>query len=124
MKQFKIIFALVSFLVSTNIVVAANQRTVANPDVNVEVRSVEDIVKNSGDFVSVNPVDNAKKMSSRSSKVKQEPVASLATGIATAKTTDPEQLQSNKKDIVKKYNRFSKKQGVKKNKKTINSSSK
>ena len=124
MKQFKIIFALVSFLVSTNIVVAANQRTVANPDVNVEVRSAEDIVKNSADFVSVTPGDNTKKMSSRSSRVKQEPVAALATGIATAQTTDPEQLQSNKKDIVKKYNRFSKKQGVKKNKKTINSSSK
>jgi hypothetical protein len=45
MKYFKMIIALVSFLIFTNIVVAENQRTRANPDVNIEVRSVEDTLK-------------------------------------------------------------------------------
>ena len=119
MKNFKMIFALVSFLIFTNIVFAENQRTRANPDVNIEERSVEDIVKNSGDFISINPGDNAKKMSSTSSRDKSKTVTTLATGMATAptQTTGLIQLQSNNKDVVKKYNRFSDKQGEKKNKK-------
>ena len=125
MKYFKMIFALVSSLIFTNIVVAENLRTLANPDVNIEVRSVEDIVKNPGDFVSINPGDNAKKMSSTSStsstssRDKRKTAQKLATGIATAptQTTGQAQLQSNNKDVLKKYNRFSNKQGEKKNKK-------
>jgi len=109
MKHLKIIFALVFSLVFTNIVIAGNQRTIANPDVNVEVRSVEDIVNNSDDFVSINPGDNAAKMSSTSSRVKNKTV--------TAQTTGLVQLQSNNKDVVKKYNRFSDKQGETKIKK-------
>jgi hypothetical protein len=113
------IIALVSFLIFTNIVVAENQRTRANPDVNIEVRSVEDIVKNPDDFISINPGDNAKKMSSTSSRDKSKTVTTLATDIAavTTQTTGLVQLQSNNKDVVKKYNRFSNKQGEKKNKK-------
>lgn len=109
MKYFKMIFALVSSLIFTNIVFAENQRTLANPDVNIEVRSVEDIVNNPGDFVSINPGDNATKMSSTSSRVKNKTVSTLATGLV--------QTQSNNKDVVKKYNRFSNKQGENKNKK-------
>lgn len=119
MKYSKMIFSLVSFLIFTNIVVAENQRTRANPDVNIEVRSVEDIINNSDDFVSINPGDNAARMSSTSSRVKNETVSTLATGITTARTqtTGVVQSQSNNKDVVKKYNRFSNKQGEKKNKK-------
>ena len=119
MKNFKMIFALVFSLIFTNVVIAGNLRTPANPDVNIEVRSVEDIVKNPGDFVSINPGDNAKKMSSTSSRDKRKTAQKLATGIATAptQTTGQAQLQSNNKDVLKKYNRFSNKQGEKKNKK-------
>ena len=109
MKYFKIIFALAFSLIFTNIVIAENQRTLANPDVNIEVRSVEDIVNNSDDFISINPGDNAAKMSSASSKVKNKTVTTQTTGFV--------QLQSDNKDVVKKYNRFSNKQGEKKNKK-------
>ncbi|MDH5370229.1 MAG: hypothetical protein OEW99_09400 [Gammaproteobacteria bacterium] len=109
MKHLKIIFALVITLVFTNIVIAGNQRTMANADVNIEVRSVEDIVNNSDDFVSINPGDNAAKMSSTSLRIKNKTVSAQTTGLV--------QLQSNNKDVVKKYNRFSNKQGEKKNKK-------
>ena len=109
MKYFKLIFALVTFLIFTNIVVAENQRTRANPDVNIEVRSVEDVVNNPVDFVSINPADNMVKMSSTSKRVKKKTVTTLATGLV--------QLQTNSKDMVKKFNRFPDKQGEKKNKK-------
>ena len=109
MKYFKLIFAFVTFLIFTNIVIAENQRTRANPDVNIAVRSVEDVVKNPGDFVSINPADNTVKMSSTSKRVKNKTVTTLATGLV--------QLQTNSKNIVKKYNRFSDKQGGKKNNK-------
>ena len=119
MKNFKMIFALVFSLIFTNVVIAGNLRTPANPDVNIEVRSVEDIVKNSDDFVSINSGDNAKKMSSTSLRDKSKTAKTLATGIAivTTETTGQVQLQSKNKDVVKKYNRFSDKQGEKKNKK-------
>ena len=105
-------------LVFTNIVIAGNQRTVANPDVNVEERSVEDIVKNPDDFVSIIPGTNAKKMSS-TSRDKSKTVTTLATGIVTdtTETTDLIQFPSNNIDVVKKYNRFSDKQGETKIKK-------
>ena len=109
MKYFKMIFAAVSLLIFTNIVIAENQRTLANPDVNIEVRSVEDIVNNPDDFISINSGDNATKMSSVSSRDKNKSVATLATGLI--------QTLSNNKDVVKKYNRFSNKQGENKNKK-------
>ena len=109
MKYFKIISASVSFLIITNVVIAENQRTLANPNVNIEVRSVEDIVNNPDDFISINSGDNATKMSSTSSRVKNKTVSTLATGLV--------QTQSNNKDVVKKYNRFSNKQGENKNKK-------
>lgn len=111
MKYFKMIFALVSSLIFTSIVIAENQRTLANPDVNIELRSVEDIVNNPGDFISINPGDNATKMSSTSSRDKNKSVTTQVTGVV--------QLQSNNKDVVKKYNSFSKKQGEKKNKKNM-----
>lgn len=109
MKYFKIISVSVFLLIITNVVIAGNQRTLANPDVNIEVRSTEDIVSDPSAFVSINPGDNATKMSSTASIVKNKTVA--------AQTTDLAQSQSNKKDVVKKYNRFSNKQGEKKNKK-------
>ena len=109
MKYFKIISVSVSLLIITNVVIAGNQRTLANPDVNIEVRSTEDIVSDPGAFVSINPSDNATKMSSKALRVKNKKVA--------AQTTDLAQSQSNNKDVVKKYNRFSNKQGEKKNKK-------
>lgn len=119
MKNFKMIFALVSFLIFANSVVAENQRMRANPDANIEVRSVEDVVKNPENFVSINPGENAKKMSSASLKDKSKTVTALATGIAIDATqaTALVQLPLNNKDLVKKYNRFSDKQGEKKNKK-------
>ena len=109
MKYFKIISVSVSLFVITNVVIAGNQRTLANPDANIEVRSTEDIVNDPSAFVSINPGDNARKMSSKALSVKNKMVA--------AQTTDLAQSQSNKKDVVKKYNRFSNKQGEKKNKK-------
>jgi len=109
MKYFKIIFVSVSLFIVTNVVIAQNQRTLANPDVNIEVRSTEDIVSDPGAFVSINPGDNAIKMLSTASRVKNKTVA--------AQTTDLAQSQSSNKDVVKKYNRFSNKQGEKKNKK-------
>lgn len=111
MKYFKLIFALVTFLIFTNIVIAENQRTRANPDMNIEVRSVEDIVSDPSAFISINPADNIVKMSSTSKRVKKKTVTTLATGLV--------ELQTNSKDIVKKYNRFSDKQGEKKNKKNL-----
>ena len=108
MKYFKMIFAAVSLLIFTNIVIAENQRILANPSVNAEVRSTEDKVNNSSDFTSINPDDNAAKMSSVSSKVKSKSVTAQVAGVF--------QLQSNNKDVVKKYNRFSNIQGEKKNK--------
>ena len=108
MKYFKMIFAAVSLLIFTNIVIAENQRMLANPDVNTEVRSTEDKVNNSSDFTSINPGDNASKMSSVPSKVKSKSVTTQVAGAV--------QLQSNNKDVVKKYNRFSNIQGEKKNK--------
>jgi len=109
MKYFKIISVSVSLFIVTNVVIAGNQRTLANPDVNIEVRSTEDIVSDPGAFVSINPSDNAREMSSKALRVKNKTVA--------AQTTDLSKSQSNKKDVVKKYNRFSNKQGEKKNKK-------
>lgn len=109
MKYFKIISVAVSLFIITNVVIAGNQRTLANPDVNIEVRSTEDIVSDPGAFVSINPGDNARKMSSAASSVKNKTVV--------AQTTDLAQSQSNQKDVVKKYNRFPKNQGEKKNKK-------
>jgi len=111
MKYFKMIFASVSLLIFTNIVIAENQRTLANPNVNTEVRSTEDKVNDSSDFTSINPGDNAAKMSSASSRDKNKSVTTQVTGVV--------QLQSNNKDVVKKYNSFSKKQGEKKNKKNM-----
>jgi len=109
MKYFKIISVSVSLLIMTNVVIAANQRTLANPNANIEVRSTEDIVSDSSAFVSINPNDNATQMSSKALRVKNKTVA--------AKTMDSVQQRSNKKDVIKKYNRFSNKQGEKKNKK-------
>ena len=111
MKYFKMIFAAVSLLILTNIVIAGNLRTVANPDVVSEVRSTEDKVNDSSNFTSINLGDNAAVMSSVSSRVKNESVAIQATGAV--------QVKANNKDVVKKYNRFSKKQGEKKNKKNM-----
>ena len=67
MKYLKMTFILASLLLSTNMVIAQGQRNVANPGVSIETRSVEDIVKNSDDFVAVTPGSNARKMSSKSS---------------------------------------------------------
>ena len=106
MKYFKMIFAVVSLLIFTNIVIAGNQRTLANPNVITEVRSTEDKVNDSSNFTSINPGDNAAKMSSVSSRVKSESVVIQVSGVV--------QLQANNKDVVKKYNHFSKQQGEKK----------
>ena len=111
MKYFKIIFAAVSLLIFTNIVIAENLRTLANPNVNTEVRSTEDKINNSSDFTSINPGDNAAKMSSVSSRAKNTSVTTQVSGVV--------KLQSNNKDVVKKYNRFSEKEGEKKNKKNM-----
>ena len=108
MKYFKMIFTVVSFLIFTNIVIAENQRVLANPDDNTEVRSREDIVDDSSVFTSINPGDNAAKMSSTSSRAKNKIVTTQVAGVV--------QLKSNNKDVVKKYNSSSNKQGEKKNK--------
>jgi len=113
MKNFKMIFTSVFFLIFTNIViaenlnsVAKNQRALANPDVNIEVRSREDIVKDSSVFTSINPGDNAMEMSSNSKRNKNKIVTTQVAGIV--------QLKSNNKNVVKKYNSSSNKQGKKK----------
>lgn len=108
MKYFKIIFAVVSFLIFTNIVIAENRRVLANPDDNIEVISREDIVNDSSVFTSINPGDNAAEMSSISSGDKNEIVTTQIAGVV--------QLKSNNKDVVKKYNSSSNKQGEKKKK--------
>ena len=108
MKYFKMIFTVVSFLIFTNIVIAENQRVLANPDDNTEVRSREDIVDDSSVFTSINPGDNAAEMSSTSSRAKNKIVTTQVAGVV--------QLKSNNKDVVKKYNSSSNKQGEKKNK--------
>jgi hypothetical protein len=112
------IFAAVSLLIFTNIVIAENQRTIANPNVNTEVRSTEDKVNDSSDFTSINPGDNAAKMSSVSSRDKNKNVITQVTGAVQLQSNN-KNVKSNNKDVVKKYNRFSKIQGVKKNKKSM-----
>ena len=113
MKNFKMIFTAAFFLISTNIVIAENlnssaknQRALANPDVNVEVRSKENIVKDSSDFTSINTGGNAMAMSSISKRDKNKIVTAQVAGVA--------QLKSNNKNVVKKYNNSSNKQGEKK----------
>lgn len=108
MKYFKMIFTVVSFLIFTNIVIAENQRVLANPDDNIEVRSREDIVNDSSVFTSIIPGDNAAEMSSTSSGAKNKIVTTQVAGVV--------QLKSNNKDVVKKYNSSSNKQGEKKKK--------
>ena len=109
MKYLKIISVTVSLFTITNAVIAGNQRTLANPDVKVEVRSTEDIVSNPSDFVSINLSDNARKMSSKSLRVKNKTVEDKKKSFV--------QSQSNKKDVVQKYNRHSDIKGEKKSKK-------
>ena len=111
MNYFKMIFTAVSLLIFANIVIAGNQRTLANPNVNTEVRSTEDKVNDSSDFTSTNSSDNASKMSSGSSRDKNKSVTTHVAGVV--------QKQSINKDVVKKYNSFSKKQGEKKNKRNM-----
>ena len=111
MNYFKMIFTAVSLLIFANIVIAGNQRTLANPNVNTEVRSTEDKVNDSSDFTSTNSGDNASKMSSGSSRDKNKSVTTHVAGVV--------QKQSINKDVVKKYNSFSKKQGEKKNKRNM-----
>jgi len=108
MKYFKIISVTLSLLMITNVVIAQKQRTLANSSSKVEIRSTENIVSNPSDFVSINSADKAVKMSSKALRVKSTTVAK--------KTTNIVQVQSNTKDVVKKYNRFSNKQGENKNK--------
>lgn len=111
MKYFKMIFTVVSFLIFTNIVIAENRRVLANPDDNIEVRSREDIVNDSSVFTSINPGDNAAEMSSTSStssRAKNKIVTTQVAGVV--------QLKLNNKDVVKKYNSSSNKQGEKKKK--------
>ena len=118
MKYFKMIFAAVSLLIFTNIVIAGNQRTIANPNANTEVRSTEDKVKDSNDFTSINPGGNVSKMSSVSLRVKNKSVTTQVTGIVQLQS-NKKHVKSNNKDVVKKYNSFSNIQGEKKNKKNI-----
>ena len=118
MKYFKMTFATVSLLIFTNIVIAGNQRTIANPNVSAEVRTTEDKVNNSSDFTSINPGGNATKMSSVSSKVKSKSVTTQVTGIAQLQLNN-KVVKSNNKDVVKKYNSFSNIEGEKKNKKNM-----
>ena len=118
MKYFKMIFAAVSLLIFTNIVIAENQRTLANPNVNTEVRSTEDKVNDSSDFTSINPGDNAAKMSSVSSRVKSKSVTAQVTGVVQLQSNKKD-VKSNNKDVVKKYNGLSNIQGEKKNKKNM-----
>ncbi len=116
MKYSKMIFAAVSLLIFTNIVIAGNQRTLVNPNIITEVRSTENKVNDSSNFTSINPSDNAANMSSVSVRVKNKSVATQVTGVVQFQ---PVQLQPNNKDVVKKYSSFSKEQGEKKNKKNI-----
>lgn len=108
MKYFKTISTTVFFLLITNIVSAGNQRTVANVNVNLEVRSIEDRVGDSSIFTSINPDSNAAEMTSVSADTKNNMVTTISIGLV--------QAQENNKDITKKYNRFSDNQGEKKNK--------
>ena len=121
MKYLKMTFILASLVLSTNMVIARGQRTVANPGVSVETRSVEDIVKNSDDFVAVTPGSNTRKMSSKSSKDKNKTATTLATAINTnqAQATEPEPEQADNKNVMKKFKRFSDKEGEKKNRKKL-----
>ena len=111
MNYFKMIFTAVSLLIFANIVIAGNQRTLANPNVNTEVRSTEDKVNDSSDFTSTNSGDNASKMFSGSSRDKNKSVTTRVAGVV--------QKQSINKDVVKKYNSFSKKEGEKKHKRNM-----
>ena len=116
MKYFKMIFATVSLLIFTNIVIADNQRMLANPDINTEVRSTEDKVNDSSDFTSINSGDNAAKMSSVTSRDKNKSVTTQVAGAVQLKSNN-KGVKSNNKDVVKKYNSSSNVQGEKKNKK-------
>ena len=116
MKYFKKIFATVSLFIFANIVIADGQRMIANPNVNTEVRSTEDKVNDSNDFTSINPGDNAVKMSSVFSKDKNKSTAVQIAGAVQLQSNN-EGVKENNKDVVKKYNRFSKIKGEKKNKK-------
>jgi len=109
MKYIKIFSVAVSLFIITNVVTAQSQRMLANTNANIEVRSTEDVVSDPSAFVSINPSDNAREMSSKALRVKSKKVA--------AKTIGFVQSQSNKKDVVKKYNRFDNEQGEKKDKK-------
>ena len=115
MKYFKMIFTAVSFLIFTNIVIAENQRVLANPDVNTEVRSTEYKVNDSSVFTSINLGDNAAKMSSVSSRNKNKIVTTQVSGLVQLQSNNND-VQSNNKDVVKKYNSSSNEQGEKKNK--------
>jgi len=125
MKYLKMTFTLASFLLCTNMVIAQGQRTVANSGVNVEVRSTETIVKNADDFVSVTPGSNARKMTSKSSNNKNNGGASQVAGITTNQDQAnepepvPEQSQSDNKNMMKKFKRFSNDKGEKKNRKKL-----
>ena len=120
MKYLIMTFTLASFLLCTNMVIAQGQRTVANPGVNIEVRSVEDILKNSDDFVSVTPGSNARKMTSNSSNDKNNSGASQVAGITTNQDqvneseAVSEQAQTDNNNVMKKFKRFSDKEGEKK----------
>jgi len=116
MKYLIMTFTLASFLLCTNMVIAQGQRTVANPGVNIEVRSVENILKNSDDFVSVTPGSNARKMTSHSSNDKNNSGASQVAGIKTSQeqANESEQAQTDNKNVMKKFKRFSDKEGEKK----------
>ena len=118
MKYFKMIFAAVSLLIFTNIVIAGNQRTLASPNVITEVRSTEDKINDSSNFTSINPGDKVVKMSSVSSRVKNESVTTQVTGVIQLQSNNNGVI-SNNKDVVKKYNRFSNIQGEKKNKRNM-----
>lgn len=115
MKYFKMIFAAVSLLIFTNIVIAENQRNIANPNVNTEVRNTEDKVNDSSDFTSINPGGNAAKMSSVSSRVKSKSVITAVSGVVQLQSNKND-MKSNNKDVVKKYNSITNIQGEKKNK--------
>ena len=116
MKYFKMIFATVSLLIIANTVIAEGQRMMANPNVITEVRNTEDKVNNSNDFTSIKPGENAVKMASVSSKDKNKNTAVQIPGAVQLQSNN-EGVKENNKDVVKKYNRFSTKQGEKKNKK-------
>ena len=109
MKYFKIISVTVSLFIITNVVIAQNNRTLADSNAKIEVRSTENIVSDPSAFVTINPADKAMKMSSKVLRAKNKTVAT--------KMMRSNQLQSSTKDVVKKYNRFPNNKGEKKNKK-------